>query len=45
MSGLVNDNQNSALEEALQQFVNSQLRGEEPDIDEFCQFAVARRGA
>jgi serine/threonine protein kinase len=37
MSGLVDDNQNSALEEALQQFVNSQLRGEEPDIDEFAK--------
>ena len=37
MSGLVDDNQNSALEEALQQYVNSQLRGEEPDIDEFAK--------
>ncbi|MHC4331878.1 MAG: serine/threonine-protein kinase, partial [Planctomycetota bacterium] len=37
MSGPVDDNRNSALEEALQQFVNSQLRGEEPDIDEFAK--------
>jgi hypothetical protein len=33
MSGHVDDKQNAAREEALQQFVNSQLRGEEPDID------------
>ncbi|MHC4579950.1 MAG: protein kinase domain-containing protein [Planctomycetota bacterium] len=35
MSGPVDNSQDSALEEALQQFVNSHLRGEEPDVDEF----------
>jgi len=35
MAGLIDDNQKHVLEEALRQFVNSQLRGQEPDIDEF----------
>jgi len=30
-----NHNQKHTLEEVLQQFVNLQLRGEAPDIDEF----------
>jgi len=35
MSENVNDNQINLLEEAIQQFVNLQLRGQNPDIDEF----------
>jgi serine/threonine-protein kinase len=35
MAGLIDDNQKHVLEEALRQFVNSQLQGQEPDIDEF----------
>ena len=34
MAGLIDDNQKHVLEEALRQFVNSQLQGQEPDIDE-----------
>ena len=34
MAGLIDDNQKHTLEEALQQFVNSQLRGQEPDLEE-----------
>jgi len=34
MAGLIDDNRKHTLEEALQQFVNSQLRGQEPDIEE-----------
>ncbi|MHC4629466.1 MAG: hypothetical protein ACYTDV_21030, partial [Planctomycetota bacterium] len=37
MAELTDDNQKRVLEEALQQFVNSQLRGEEPDIDELAK--------
>ena len=35
MAELNNDNQKHTLEEVLQQFVNLQLRGQRPDIDEF----------
>ena len=35
MAGLTDDNQKHGLEEALQQFVNAQLQGQKPDIDEF----------
>ncbi|MCP4261610.1 MAG: protein kinase [Planctomycetes bacterium] len=35
MAGPSNDNQKHSLEEVLQQFVNLQLRGEAPEIDEF----------
>ncbi|MHC4582878.1 MAG: protein kinase domain-containing protein [Planctomycetota bacterium] len=37
MAGLNNDNQKHTLEEVLQQFVNLQLRGQRPDIDEFAR--------
>jgi serine/threonine-protein kinase len=35
MAGLTDDNQKRILEEAVQQFVDAQLQGREPDIDEF----------
>ncbi|TKJ33294.1 MAG: hypothetical protein CEE38_20820 [Planctomycetes bacterium B3_Pla] len=35
MAGPIDDNQNRILEEAVQQFVDAQLQGREPDIDEF----------
>ena len=35
MAGLIDDNQEHILEEAVQQFVDAQLQGREPDIDEF----------
>ena len=35
MAGLMDDNRKHCLEEALQQFVNAQLQGQKPDIDEF----------
>jgi len=35
MDGLIDDNHKHVLEEALEQFVDSQLWGKEPDIDEF----------
>ncbi|MHC4439991.1 MAG: hypothetical protein ACYS3S_21755, partial [Planctomycetota bacterium] len=35
MAGLTDDNQKHDLEEALQQFVNAQMQGQKPDIDEF----------
>jgi hypothetical protein len=34
MAGLVDDNQKHTLEEVLQQFVSSQLRGQEQDVEE-----------
>ncbi|MBL7144972.1 MAG: protein kinase, partial [Phycisphaerae bacterium] len=34
MTKFIDDNEKHTLEEALQQFVNSQLRGQEPDIEE-----------
>ena len=37
MTKFIDNNEKHTLEEALQQFVNSQLRGEEPDIDEFVE--------
>jgi serine/threonine-protein kinase len=37
MAGPVDDNQESIIEKAVQQFVHAQLRGEEPDIDEFAK--------
>jgi len=35
MAGLIDDNQEHILEEAVQRFVDTQLRGQKPDIDEF----------
>ena len=35
MAESVDDNQERIIEDAVQQFVDAQLRGEEPDIDEF----------
>jgi len=35
MAGPIDDNQKHVLEEAVQQFVDAQLQGEQPDIDEF----------
>jgi TolB-like protein len=35
MAESVDDNQQRIIEDAVQQFVDAQLRGEEPDIDEF----------
>jgi len=35
MTGLNDDNQDSLLDQAVQQFVDERLRGEHPDIDEF----------
>ncbi|MHC4594730.1 MAG: protein kinase domain-containing protein [Planctomycetota bacterium] len=35
MTGLNADNQESSLDEAVQQFIDARLRGEEPAIDEF----------
>ncbi len=35
MAGPIDDNQKRILEEAVQQFVDAQLQGREPDIDEF----------
>ncbi|MHC4426944.1 MAG: hypothetical protein ACYSYV_12730, partial [Planctomycetota bacterium] len=35
MAGPIDDNQTHVLEEAVQQFVDAQLQGREPDIDEF----------
>ena len=35
MTEPLDDNQQSIVEEAVQKFVDAQLRGEEPDIDEF----------
>ena len=35
MTESVDDNQERMIEDAVQQFVDAQLRGEEPDIDEF----------
>ena len=35
MAGITDDNQKHDLEEALQQFVNAQMQGQKPDIDEF----------
>ncbi|UCG59067.1 MAG: serine/threonine protein kinase, partial [Phycisphaerales bacterium] len=35
MAEPLDDNQQSIVEEAVQKFVDAQLRGEEPDIDEF----------
>ena len=35
MTGPINDNQEKSIEEAVQQFVDAQLQGREPDIDEF----------
>ena len=35
MAGPINDNQEKSIEEAVQQFVDAQLQGREPDIDEF----------
>jgi len=35
MAESVDDNQQSIVEKAVQQFVDAQLRGQEPDIDEF----------
>ena len=35
MAELTDDNQKHDLEEVLQQFVNAQLQGQKPDIDEF----------
>ncbi|MFQ6035439.1 MAG: protein kinase [Sedimentisphaerales bacterium] len=33
----INDNREKSLDEAVQRFVDAQLRGEEPDMDEFVQ--------
>ena len=35
MAESVDDNQKDAIEEAVQQFIDAQLQGREPDIDEF----------
>jgi len=35
MAESVDDNQERIIEDAVQQFVDAQLQGEEPDIDEF----------
>ena len=35
MTGPINDDQEKSIEEAVQQFVDAQLQGREPDIDEF----------
>ncbi|MHC4518452.1 MAG: protein kinase domain-containing protein, partial [Planctomycetota bacterium] len=35
MTGPKDDNQQSTLDQAVQQFVDARLRGEQPDIDEF----------
>jgi hypothetical protein len=35
MIGLDDDNRDSLLDEAVQQYVDARLRGEPPDIDEF----------
>jgi serine/threonine protein kinase/tetratricopeptide (TPR) repeat protein len=35
MAGLIDDNQEHILEEAMQEFADAQSRGQEPDIDEF----------
>jgi serine/threonine-protein kinase len=35
MAGLVDDNQEDALEQAVQRFVDVQLSGQEPDVDAF----------
>ncbi len=35
MAGLIDDNQEKTIEEAVQQFVDAQLLGEKPNIDEF----------
>jgi serine/threonine-protein kinase len=35
MAGPIHDNKKHVLEEAVQQFVDAQLQGREPDIDEF----------
>jgi len=35
MTGLNDDNYESTLDQAVQQFVDARLRGQEPDIDEF----------
>ncbi|GAH63725.1 unnamed protein product, partial [marine sediment metagenome] len=35
MAGQIDNNQEHILEEAVQQFVDAQLRGQDPDIDEF----------
>ncbi len=34
MTGPINNNQDKSIEEAVQQFVDAQLQGREPDIDE-----------
>ncbi len=35
MTGLNDDNRQSTLDQAVQQFIDALLRGQEPDIDEF----------
>jgi serine/threonine-protein kinase len=35
MTGLNDDNQESSLDKAVQQFIDARLRGEQPDIEEF----------
>jgi serine/threonine protein kinase len=35
MTGLNDDNQESSLDQAVQQFIDARLRGEQPDIEEF----------
>ncbi len=35
MTGLKDDNQESSLDQAVQQFIDARLRGEQPDIEEF----------
>ena len=35
MTGSIDDNQNDIIKEAVRQFVDVQMRGEEPDTDEF----------
>ncbi|MHC4539480.1 MAG: hypothetical protein ACYS74_06830, partial [Planctomycetota bacterium] len=35
MTGLNDDNRESPLDQAVQQFVDARLRGEQPNIDEF----------
>ncbi len=35
MAGLIDDNQEKTIEEAVQQFVDAQLQGQKPNIDEF----------
>jgi len=35
MAGAIDDNQNDIIKEAVRQFVDARLRGEEPDTDEF----------